>query len=292
MVVCKDRNCKNTGFTLIEVSVVLLVIGLIIGSVFVGQVLIRTAEIRAQIRQIESYDIAISTFRLKYKQLPGDLQADEASALGFFARSGAPGHGDGNGIVDGCIPLDATSVLPPQYGCENTLLWRDLAQTGFIEGNFTTAVDDVAEIVPGSAPATLYFPAAKLANAGSVIVQQCLPDGAHFLISYVDMYIYPDQSQISRLKNGDIFAIDSKMDDGRAVEGKVRMTSNLGLLGAALPGGFWCHFKDPTTNQPLLAIDCADSEGNYRLSTDDSDVSLVGVGSPTRCYPMIKSSAM
>ena len=66
------KQGKNKGFTLIELSIVLVIIGLIVGGVLVGQDLIKAAEIRATVSQVEGYNSAVNTFRLKYNGLPGD----------------------------------------------------------------------------------------------------------------------------------------------------------------------------------------------------------------------------
>src|ERR1700746_416796 len=87
----------SPGFTLIELSIVLVIIGLIVGGVLVGQDLIRAAEVRATISQIEKYNTAVNTFRGKYNALPGDLNAAAATAFGFSGRGIPPGAGDGNG---------------------------------------------------------------------------------------------------------------------------------------------------------------------------------------------------
>src|SRR5580700_8566203 len=92
----------KSGFTLIELSIVLVIIGLIVGGVLVGQDLIRAAGVRATISQIEKYNTAVNTFRAKYNnQLPGDISNPDAAAFGFAARGTAPGEGDGNGIIEG-----------------------------------------------------------------------------------------------------------------------------------------------------------------------------------------------
>ena len=77
---------SNRAFTLIELSIVLVVVALIIGGVLVGQDLIRAAGVRSQITQIEKYQTAANTFRGKYGALPGDMNAATASQFGFPAR--------------------------------------------------------------------------------------------------------------------------------------------------------------------------------------------------------------
>lgn len=71
------------GFTLIELSIRLVIIGLIVGGVLVGRDLIE----RAQISQIEKYNTVVHTFQLKYNALPGDIA--NAAQFGFVARAGA-----------------------------------------------------------------------------------------------------------------------------------------------------------------------------------------------------------
>ena len=91
------------GFTLIELSIVLVVIGLIIGGILVGQDLIQAAETRSQITQIEKYNAAVNTFRLKYNCLPGDCL--NVTAFGFPPRGQYAGEGDGDGILEGVAAM-------------------------------------------------------------------------------------------------------------------------------------------------------------------------------------------
>jgi prepilin-type N-terminal cleavage/methylation domain-containing protein len=82
----KNRHPKNQGFTLIELSIALIIIGLIVGGILVGQDMINAAATRAQIAQIEKYQTAANTFYTKYGYLPGDIPAIPAAQFGLIAR--------------------------------------------------------------------------------------------------------------------------------------------------------------------------------------------------------------
>jgi prepilin-type N-terminal cleavage/methylation domain-containing protein len=171
IVACNDK--KNKGFTLIEITIVLVVIGLITGGVFVVRELIRAAELRAQIKQIEEYNIAVNTFRLKYNALPGDIKEPEASSFGFSARGIYAGQGDGNGVLEGVYANAAGRNADTVQSGENLMFWVDLSAARLIKGTFNTAVpttiydayspSEVAQFIPrGKIPdGTVTAPKAK-----------------------------------------------------------------------------------------------------------------------------------
>jgi prepilin-type N-terminal cleavage/methylation domain-containing protein len=123
----KNRQNQNQkGFTLVELSIVLVIIGLIISSVLVGQDLIRSAELRATVTQYEGFNSAVATFRGKYSGLPGDVAG--ATNFGFT--------GDGNG--------DGALVASTALSTENVYFWNHLGSSGaaLISGTYAgTAVD-------------------------------------------------------------------------------------------------------------------------------------------------------
>jgi prepilin-type N-terminal cleavage/methylation domain-containing protein len=89
----------KAGFTLVELALVLVIIGLVIGGVMVGQDLIFSAKIRAQIKQVEEMETAYNTFKVKYNCTAGDC----ANATEFFGTTDAQGNAVNNGNGDGII---------------------------------------------------------------------------------------------------------------------------------------------------------------------------------------------
>lgn len=95
-----SRLDNIAAFTLVEISVVLVIIGLLVGGVLVGKDLIHSAELRSQIKQFEEYQLAYNTFKMKYNCIVGDCY----NATQFFGTADSFGNtvnnGDGNGVID------------------------------------------------------------------------------------------------------------------------------------------------------------------------------------------------
>ncbi len=159
----------KSGFTLIELSIVLVIIGLIIGGILVGADLINAAAIRSQISQIEKYNTAVNNFRNKYGYLPGDIPNPFATEFGFISRGTLSGTGDGNGVIEGHIGSPGTECGFCGGDGEATTFWVDLSTAGLIEGGFNTAnpSSNPTPPVTGSNLA-LYYPTAKI-GAGNYV---------------------------------------------------------------------------------------------------------------------------
>ena len=126
------------GFTLVELSIVLVIVALIVGGIFVGVDMIRAAKIRAIVSQYEKYSAAVNTFRTKYNGLPGDLLYSDAAALGLYAETaagsfGTAGNQDGNGMIE----AGASGSNLPSQG-ETLIFWRHLSEANLIEGVYGT----------------------------------------------------------------------------------------------------------------------------------------------------------
>jgi prepilin-type N-terminal cleavage/methylation domain-containing protein len=214
------------GFTLIELSFVLVIIGMILGGVLIGQELIEAAKIRSAIAQIESFNTAINLFRNKYDTLPGDVPPAKAAAWGLQSRSGAAGHGDGNSLIESCGWNRATTAA----GCESILFWMDLSTADLIDGAYNLASDAFLANLP-SAQLPLYFPASKIGGGNYITVASenssffWPPKGSTWFIiagldgtanAIGDYMAHPAMTPVQ------LYAIDQKVDDSMPYTGKVR----------------------------------------------------------------------
>lgn len=99
---CITKTLSYYGFTLIELAVVLVVIGLVAGGVLIGQNLVKSAKLRNDIALIKEIELAATTFKLKYSCLPGDC----VNVTQFFSNAI---NGNGNSQVDGLISTYSAS---------------------------------------------------------------------------------------------------------------------------------------------------------------------------------------
>lgn len=236
----KNHNKHEQGFTLVELAIVLVIIGLIIGGILVGQDMIKSAEIRATIGQWEKYNTAVNVFKDKYAYIPGDINQTRAAEYGLYDRTGvaAPGNGDGNGLLQACSRTAAAGLLA---GCETTVFWRDLNDAGLVDGWFQTAGDAFAAVVLANIPDV--FPLAKTGNgtywtAYSTGGRNWFNLGGITAVSGAGVYTLTNE-----LTPFEAFNIDRKVDDARPLTGGVRaMEGTAALDTAAAAGPATCVF--------------------------------------------------
>jgi prepilin-type N-terminal cleavage/methylation domain-containing protein len=118
----------SKGFTLIEIAIVLVIIGLLLGGVLKGQELITGARVRNLISQQDGIKAAFFGFQDRFRALPGDY----ATASSNINSVGLNGNGNGR------IESNATGG----FTHEELLAWNHLTAAGFLNGSFAAASSD------------------------------------------------------------------------------------------------------------------------------------------------------
>ena len=271
-----SKSSRAVGFTLIELSIVLVIIGLIVGGVLVGQDLIRAAEVRATVSQIEKYNTAVNTFRGKYNALPGDMNNATALQFGFTQRGQYTGQGDGNGVIEGSIANAANNYYGNAETAGETLMfWVDLTTANglnlaLIDGNFSSAnpTTPSASDITGTGIA-LYLPPAKLGRGNYIyvysggFVQNLGPgnsdDTNYFGISAVTKLVGGANGSLvssPTLPVNQAYSIDKKTDDGLPQSGRVTAVYlNSGTYWAAPGSTYNPPYTTPVTGSPTTCYD-------------------------------------
>ncbi|MEM7406779.1 MAG: prepilin-type N-terminal cleavage/methylation domain-containing protein [Pseudomonadota bacterium] len=121
---------RQTGFTLVEIAIVLVIIGLLLGGIIQGQQLINSARVKNLHETASGVQAAYFGFIDRYRQIPGDMDESVAdNAIGVEIAGG----GNANGRLDNPTGTSAYS--------ENNAAWEHLSKAGFIQGNYDGTAD-------------------------------------------------------------------------------------------------------------------------------------------------------
>lgn len=241
---------EEKGFTLIELSIVLVIIGLIVGGILTGQDLIKAAEQRATIAQIEKYNTAVNTFRNKFGGIPGDLSYASATSFSLLnsiavTNGGNPGLGDGNGLVEGGT-AGATLLLG-----ETVMFWLELSQAGLIDGSYGSTMTTGAAIVAATTVAGVnaFVPPTKLGRGNSITTAEVSGINYYVIGGFTTIPatgVYDATGKNTNNLNAiESYAMDKKVDDGLPQSGSVQV---MDITAGFAPG---------TTNTTVAACNSA-----------------------------------
>lgn len=226
------------GFTLIEMSIVLVIIGVLTGGVLLGRSLIRTSELQAVITDTDNYIAAMGNFKKAYQSLPGDMPNAHlywgTDSLGCNTGGGATGTCDGN--ADGKIG----GVTSQEY--EVFRFWQQLYDAGM----FTQQLSGAASGGVYNAVIGTNVPAGKIAGSGFTPVWLGAITGSStgfctsgdcFQGVYGNVLQFGGKIAASTsitygpvLTTEQAAGIDAKIDDGMPGTGKVRAYASTSTL--------------------------------------------------------------
>lgn len=224
---------KN-GFSLLELSIVLVIIGLIAGGIVAGSSMIRAAELRSVLTQRSQFQIAVNTFRDKYFALPGDMKNatafwGEAHATPSTCRNTAStGTETCDGDGDGNVELFSAGSY------EIYRFWQHLANAELINGTYTGARISASHWSVG---VDVNSPPSKLNGGGWAVIAQTQaaesagwydnmfpPSSKHWFEiggeSTGALYYHPI------FTNGEAWNLDTKSDDGKPSTGNITTFNN------------------------------------------------------------------
>lgn len=224
---------NRQGFTLVELSIVLIIIALLVGGLLGMRSYMNNARINNTMNEAKYYISAVNQFQTRYNALPGDYTTassawKEASSTG--STDGTNHNGDGNGLIRA-----AGTAVP----LERYYLFQHLALAGFIQGSFTGAVNGnggatIGLNVPGASVdkaaflfdhpdnvtgnvsgETQYFDSSTAGLYGNVLIIATVPSDTHNGVPNA-AFLTPKQA----------LQVDEKHDDAQPGRGNVMVSKS------------------------------------------------------------------
>jgi len=208
---------RQAGFTLVEIAIVLVIIGLLLGGILKGQEMITQARIKNMINDFNGVTAAYFSYVDRYRSVPGD-------DLGAMARWGGAGGqipalvagaANGNGRLDAGVTPTYNSA---NAGDEPRMFWWHMRIAGFIPGATAAqaqGTQNPTNAFGGAVGAQDGTGAATLGLSGLIVCSSNVPDKV-------------------------AIAVDTQIDDQSATTGTVRALPNTAVV-AALAGAAYAE---------------------------------------------------
>lgn len=208
------RLSRQSGFTLVEIAIVLVIIGLLLGGVLKGQEMIENAKVKNGVNDMNGVNAAYQSYIDRFRRLPGD---DGPTLVTLTGRGGSwatvTQFGDNNGVL-----LSGTADVFGG-GNESDNFWQHLKAAGFISGNPGDAA--VGALPRNAFNGLLGVGTGVTPAAGTAVLSVCL----------------------SQVPGKAARAIDTQLDDSLPNRGSVLAT--LGVVGAnTAPGVAVAAYSD------------------------------------------------
>ena len=212
----------RSGFSLVELSIVLVILGLLTGGILSGQALIRAAEIRSVSAQTDRYIASLHSFRDKYFALPGDM----ANATAFWGAADPDPTTCGETVGTGTQTCNGNGNGTLNTGPERFRFWQHLSNAGLIEGTYTgvhgpngAAHAVISTNVPPARAGQAGF---AVSYTGSFTGSSTVYDGDYGHTFVIGRPTSNAGTNTPFLKPEEMWNLDIKLDDGRPAHGRAR----------------------------------------------------------------------
>lgn len=216
---------RTRAFSLVELSIVLVILGLLTGGIIAGQSLISAAELRSVTVEYDRYRLALNGFRSQYNALPGDMidatdywGKDAAACNAHSGAAATPGtcNGNGNSTIEAAGAANATG--------EYFQAWKQLQLAGLIDGSYT-GLAGASGVSHHNCPTNC--PSGRLSNSGWGYIGWGASSGSTSIFdgNYDNPLVFGGVTNIepsaSILTPKEAWKIDAKTDDGNPALGVI-----------------------------------------------------------------------
>jgi len=221
----KTFSSKKSAFSLIELSIVLIIIGLLIAGITGGASLIKSSELRSVMGEARGYAVSVNSFYTQYDRYPGDSD----TAVGLNSKC----SGDRDNIIEYLNTVTATSCS------EGLDAWNDLRDIGAIDlaldltATQTGTGAATLATIPSVVPVT-NIPGSKTKGNGWAFDNISIVDttNQNYVVltgvtvgsktTLINSGTTTDRAAAPALSAPDALSIDSKIDDGKTNTGNIR----------------------------------------------------------------------
>jgi prepilin-type N-terminal cleavage/methylation domain-containing protein len=233
---------KSSGFTLVEISIVMIIIGLLIGGTFGGMKLIDNMQVNRTVQDLKAIESAALTFKDTYGRLPGDMPNTAARLPNCTVAPCATG-GNGDRTLEGSLAYNVAIAATS----ERFTFWSHLLAADFLSMDYKNTTDlNFGEGQP-SAPIDGGYRMTALTGSSP-------PCGT--IMSNAILSISSDSDApygtTRTLTCSDLEALDRKLDDGKPYSGRLNVISSTTLC-AATPSTCSSDYN-PNSTSPMYAI--------------------------------------
>ncbi|SRR6266540_792199 len=225
-----EKEPAIQGFTLMEIAIVLVIVGLLVGGVLTGKNLIRAAELRAVSAEAQAYIVAVINFNAKYRALPGDMPNATAVWGAAHATPAVCNTIDSRTLDniwrtcngDGDFKIEMRLAGAPVD--EVFRFWQQLSNEGLIKGVFSGKDGPNGALILGDMVSGTNVPAGRLAGSLFTPWYAGGQSGAlwYFAGYYGNILLYERLNEPTIMTPLEARSIDDKIDDGRPGRGKIR----------------------------------------------------------------------